>query len=157
MRAAAYWQHPLLVIVGQAGVGKSAVRQALADRMDVPSLGPDDFEGGWPDLYARLDKAHTAVVECCRIPGALEQRMANRGATVIKLTASAGVRRERMLGRGDTSSTVTERLAEVADIDYSGRLRPDLVLTTDKATAERTAEFIADTRATAPDLANGAR
>jgi len=115
---------PFIVIAGGPGVGKTAVRDILASRLHAVALGPDDTT--WPGLYDILDRSEQAIVECVRMPHALLRKMEQRGATVIELYAPIEVRRERLLGRGETRHWVERVLKERAPLAYGQDVPVDI-------------------------------
>lgn len=134
---------PLLVLVGPSGVGKSAVREHLAPMLDAVSLGPDDFTDGWDSLYPRLDQAPRSVVECCRIPTALANRITDWRGLVVELTAPPSTRRERLIARGEPRGVAAQRIGERYVIGYRPETSADYTLTADKASPESLSTAIA--------------
>lgn len=122
-------QLPFVVLCGPSGVGKSTLRQLLAEKTGAVSLGPDDFEGDWSAVYSALDRADRAIVECCRLPRALRDRAQKRGARIIELSAPEQVRMRRLIDRGETPTAVRSRLAEdTGGLGYEDEVMPNLTL-----------------------------
>ena len=128
----------MLVLVGKAGVGKSAIRALLAERLGRPSLGPDDFPGRWDDVFLRLDDS--CILECCQIP----QRMRITDADeIIHLTAPTEIQKERLEQQGGLNPLeIARRLIENprGDLGYDMDIRPTMTVevtgTPDEAVAE---------------------
>jgi len=85
----------------------------------------------WETLLVRLDAVPHAVIECVRPHKGLRQRMKQRKATVVELTAPLPVLAKRMEKRGESAGTVDKRLGEASHYDA------DLVLgVSDRTPAE---------------------
>jgi broad-specificity NMP kinase len=133
----------LVIICGQAGVGKSAVRDQVASVLRCRSFGPDDFLGDWNPIYEGVDRAVRSVVECVALPRALRARIARfGGAFVVHLTAETETRRRRLLERGDNPAKVEEWLGNAVPIGYGDPVRVDLEIATDAHTAAEIAALI---------------
>lgn len=130
---------PLVVLVGLSGTGKTAIREQLAARLGVQSLGPD--ETSWQDIHDRLPQG--GVVETARIPGRLARRVGGLGGLIVKVTAPTEVRAERLRQRGETDSTIRARLAETDAITYEEQLEPDRTVSTATATPAQIAADLA--------------
>lgn len=116
----------LVIIVGQAGVGKTAVRGPLAERLGVRGVGPDDFPRRWDDVYWQLD-AYPCVLECCQIPRAVRKRLTG-DHTIVELQAPDDVRRARLEQQGLNEATIGERMEQAGEIAYGEDLEANLVL-----------------------------
>ena len=118
----------MLILVGKAGVGKTAVREELAERLSLRSLGPDDFPGRWRDVYAELNDS--CILECCQIPAAVRQRM--NGATIVELVAPDSVRHQRLKQQGLSSLDIARRLVENRNgsLGYEERIEPTMIVET---------------------------
>lgn len=127
-----HWSKPVLtpfvILVGQAGVGKSAIRKHLAPLLDAVALGPDDFSSDWPALYARLDQSPHAVVECCIVPGRLAERAEQRGVFIVELTLSDSMRRDRLEQRGHAPEAIQTFMAQTRRLGYEHPVYADLTL-----------------------------
>lgn len=115
---------PLVILVGLSGTGKTAIREQLAARLGVQSLGPDEL--GWEAIHQRLDRG--GVLECVRMPGSLVRRVAGLNGKVIKVTAPPELRADRMRRRGDDESKVAKRVAELDALSYEDPVEPDKVI-----------------------------
>ncbi len=133
-----------VILCGPSGVGKTAIRQALAPRLSAASLGPDDFGGEWSALYAELDLSDRAVVECVALPRALRRRQTDRRALVVKLTAPRPVLEQRLRDRGEKPETIATRLSEDTDIGYGDHVIVNLTVDTTQAGAGELAKAIAE-------------
>lgn len=111
----------LVILVGLSGTGKTAIREQLAARLGVQSLGPDEMT--WTEIHERIDRG--GVLECARIPGRLARRVGGLGGLVIQVTAPPELRADRMRRRGDDEETVAKRLAEIDAISYEDPIQPD--------------------------------
>jgi hypothetical protein len=119
----------LVIIAGAAGVGKTAVRHELYGRLRWPTFGPDDFPYRWNDIYPKMDRPGPCVIECCKVPRAVRERMATRESVVIELRAPEAVRRSRLAHQGLRAKVMADRLAEgEGDLGYQDPLEPDLQL-----------------------------
>ncbi|HYI80019.1 MAG TPA: hypothetical protein VEW67_04090 [Thermoleophilaceae bacterium] len=133
-----------VILCGPSGVGKTAIRQALAPRLSAASLGPDDFDGDWSALYAELDLSDRAVVECVALPRALRRRWTARRAIVVKLAAPRPVLEQRLRERGEDAATIVTRLREDTDIGYGDHVIVNLTVDTTLAEPVELAKAIAE-------------
>lgn len=134
---------PFIVICGDPGVGKTAVRKNLAAALNIDGMGPDDL-GSWDNVYARLDQADGAIVECVRLPRTLRRKVLERQAVVIQLTATETTRRQRLKQRGESDTTVQAFLADDgAGIGYHHHVTVAFTLSTDNRDAEQIADDLA--------------
>ena len=117
-----------VILCGASGVGKTAVRKQLAPLVRMASLGPDDFGGNWNALYDKLDASDHAVVECCKIPGALLRKAEDRGVVIVQLTTTPEIRARRLATRGEPAQVVRQRMAEDPGIGYDAPIHTDLSL-----------------------------
>lgn len=137
---------PLLIIAGQSGTGKTAVREILAAQTASTSLGPDDHPDGWASVLPLLDAAPSrAIVECCRVPGRLMRRTHGRLVCVVELTADIETRRLRLTQRGDHPTAIDKRLTEDGSLGYEDEVRPQITLDTTNASAAEVAASLFQT------------
>lgn len=117
----------LLIIVGKPGVGKTAVRDLVAEQMGLTPLGPDDHPSRWDWVIRQVDCNPRPLVECCKVPRSLRARMDTR-ATLVELVASEEAQRHRLQQQGLDTETVQRRLTEDGAIGYEIRLTPNLTV-----------------------------
>lgn len=135
---------PFVVIVGQPGTGKTAIRDILAERIGALAMGPDDYQGDWNLVYDRLDTSPNAIVECCALPRALRRKAARRGAHIIHLTASPDARRQRLLDRGEPDGMVRRWLEEADQpIGYEDHITPNQTIDTTTLSPQQATDKIA--------------
>jgi len=130
-------------------VGKTTIREHLARNLNAPAMGPDDYDGGWRELYDDLDYAENAIVECVRLPYGLRRKMKEREAKVVELKASPEVREQRLKGRGEPDDVIDQLMVPSGGLGYEDHVEPDLVLNTDRP-AEEVASEIAERLAALP-------
>jgi broad-specificity NMP kinase len=122
----------VIVLGGKSGVGKTTVRNDLAHILGAMSLGPDDFDGDWREVYQRLDGAsgYPVIVECCRLPRGLRERLQGRVSIIIELVASRDTQRQRLEDQGLPPEIIVERLAEEGGLGYEEEARPTVTIDT---------------------------
>jgi hypothetical protein len=119
---------PFVILAGRSGTGKTTVGVKLASRLGMAFMGPDDFDEGWTGLYDLLDYTDRAIVECVKIPYGLRRKMKERGATVIDLVASAEVRQQRLIDRGEPDENINWLLRPRGSLGYEEFIEPDIKL-----------------------------
>lgn len=130
-----YWKrvptlHPFLILVGQAGVGKSTIRKHLVPMLNANDLGPDDYDGNWKEVYEQLDHSPRAIVECCVVPGALSRKAKDRGAFIVELTLPDTLRRARLSTRKYSPEGIRILMAQTRRLGYEQVVHADLILDT---------------------------
>ncbi len=119
------------------------MREKLGRLLNAPTMGPDDYDGGWRELYRDLDYAEGAVVECVRLPYGLRRKMKEREAKVIELKAPDNLREQRLRARGEPQDVIDQLMVPSGGLGYEDHIEPDLVIQTDRP-ARELAEHIAD-------------
>lgn len=96
----------IIALVGPPAVGKSWVRERVAERIDIPQLGIDECgprgarEFRWDKMLGWLrEQKGVALVECNVVPREFAERLRLHPSTVIEVIASEKVRRERLEAR----------------------------------------------------------
>lgn len=117
-----------IILVGPAGVGKTAIRAHLAPLLKVVSLGPDDFGGDWHALYQILDNVPSAVVECCIASGTLLRRGDDRGMFIVEVSLDEETRRRRLSSRGESEMRIEHFMAEPKRLGYERHVVPHLTV-----------------------------
>ena len=133
---------PFIILAGESGVGKTTIREQLARKLNAPTMGPDDYDGGWRELYDDLDYAEAAIVECVRLPYGLRRKMKEREAKVVELKAPAEVRERRLQGRGEPDDVIDQLMVPSGGLGYEDHIEPDLVLNTDRPAEDVAAEIV---------------
>jgi 5-methylcytosine-specific restriction protein A len=132
---------PFVVLIGESGTGKTAVRDYLAEYLRVATFGPDDFTSGWDGVWPGLDAAARAVVECVALHSQLRRRVRDRNAVLVRLEAESYVRRDRLNERGETDAWV-RKLLEPAG--YGEDVPPDLTVDTTARSPSETATVVGE-------------
>lgn len=125
----------LVIVCGQAGVGKTTVTQAMEGMVDHATFGFDPARAKWADLFHRIDRTRRPVIECCRLPIGLRLRCRRRGAIIIELQASLTERVSRLRARGEPEQTIREwtQGSDGLGIGYEdSHLKADLTLDTEQ-------------------------
>jgi len=135
--------HPFLLLVGQAGVGKSTVRKHLVPMLNATDLGPDDFDGDWREVYEHLDRSPYAIVECCKVPGKLSRIARERGAYIVELTCPDPIRRARLDQRKYSPEAIRTLMAQTKRLGYEQVVRANLTIDT-SGDPKQIAQTIAD-------------
>lgn len=62
MRAAGAWPHPVVLIDGRSGAGKSTIAARVATALDAEMLALDSLYPGWDGLAAGVELVRTGVL-----------------------------------------------------------------------------------------------